>query len=98
MSGLATAGFAAAGQGAEAAGDPDPFAVQDARAKLIDKFANTAYYPADAFNLDDLPRYVPERKVSGTLLSREAQEAVARDGKMLPLTADRIRTERQKLE
>jgi phosphate transport system substrate-binding protein len=32
------------------------------------------------------------------ILSREGQEAVARDGKMLPLTAELIRQERQKLQ
>ena len=32
------------------------------------------------------------------LLSREGQEAVALDGKMLPLTAAQIREERRKLD
>jgi phosphate transport system substrate-binding protein len=64
---LAILGLAAIAQSALASGDPDPFAVQDARAKLIEKFANTTYYPADTFNLSDLPPYVPDQKVSGKL-------------------------------
>jgi len=45
----------------------DALAVQEARARSIDKFARTVYYPADTFNLADLPPYVPEQKVSGNL-------------------------------
>lgn len=45
----------------------DAFAVQAARDKLVAQFAGTDYYPPDTFDLSDLPVYVPQAAVSGTL-------------------------------
>ncbi|MDD3181082.1 MAG: hypothetical protein PHQ04_12185 [Opitutaceae bacterium] len=45
----------------------DSFVLQSARAGVIEKSMNTVNYSPDLFNLADLPRYVPERQVSGVV-------------------------------
>jgi phosphate transport system substrate-binding protein len=54
-------------QAAEAGKGRDALEMQQARAKTIDNYSKKSLYPADTFNLDDLPPYVPEKKVSGIL-------------------------------
>src|ERR1700722_9083637 len=44
----------------------DPLAIQKARAALLDNKGKKAFY-AKRWNLEDLPAYSPEQKVSGTI-------------------------------
>jgi hypothetical protein len=61
------AAFAAAAQLTAVETGRDPFVMQEGRGKFIDACGTKTYYPANAFNLDDLPAYVPEQQVSGIL-------------------------------
>jgi phosphate transport system substrate-binding protein len=50
-----------------AQGARDSMAVQAARSKSIDQFANKKYYDPRHFDLSDLPSYVPEQKITGPI-------------------------------
>jgi phosphate transport system substrate-binding protein len=56
-----------AGAACAQSGSRDAAAVQDARNKSAAAFGKKKYYEPDAVKLDDLPRYEPREKVSGTI-------------------------------
>jgi phosphate transport system substrate-binding protein len=45
----------------------DSATVQKARNAMVKGKGNRTFYPADYFNLDDLPPYVPKQEVTGTI-------------------------------
>ena len=64
---LTMAGICAAPLPAEPAKDSSGLAMQAARAEGLLTKGKKAYYPADKWDLSDLPAYVPKEKISGTI-------------------------------
>jgi hypothetical protein len=47
--------------------DKSALALQDSRNQMVAETGKTIHYGADRFDLSDLPAYVPQQKVTGTI-------------------------------
>ena len=64
---LALLPLASSAQKSKAESDAEASALQAARAKSVLRKGSEVHYPPDRFDISDLPHYVPEQQVSGTI-------------------------------